>query len=152
MSVKIASVLTSVGLCTVSFCCCTVFCSGVSELGASKLSLSWLVLGLSWIVLTCLGPALSLSSVCLGLSGAGLGRSGESLVFSLLSGPAWRLCWLWVRVRSGLTSRQPFINKWSFNVFGLQSELDWACLGPVLGCAGPVLGCLVLLCAVMELL
>ena len=42
--------LTSVGLCTVSFCCCTVFCSGVSERGASKLSLSWLVLGLSWIV------------------------------------------------------------------------------------------------------
>ncbi len=68
-----------------SFCCCTVFCSGVSERGASKLSLSWLVLGLSWIVLTCLGPALILSSVCLGLSGAGLERCGESLVFSLLS-------------------------------------------------------------------
>ena len=136
MSVKIASVLTSVGLCTVSFCCCTVFCSGVSELGASKLSLSWLVLGLSWIVLTCLGPALSLFSVCLGLSGACLGRSGESLVFSLLSGPAWRLCWLWVRVRSGLTSRQPFINKWSsmllackVSLTGLVLVLCWAVLG-----------------------
>ena len=39
MSVKTASVLISVGLCTVFFCCCTVFCSGCIFFGAAVSSL-----------------------------------------------------------------------------------------------------------------
>ena len=112
-------------------------------------------------VLVCLGPILGCRDVpwaclqpVLGLSEAFRGRSWavwrESGGCLFLSGHVWRLSWPWVRISSGLKSRKPFINKWSFNVFGLKSKPVLACLGPVLGCAGPVLGCLVLSWAVME--